>query len=119
MSYTKEFNPRYSSVSLEATADIINIPANKPRVYKAGTPMVTFTDFLGRNHYLPYRTKKQYAEIVQYIGMFRRESITLSRIFSDYSVKNGKYVNEPALKRELKNVFGFSTKAINILLQKF
>ena len=119
MSYTKEFTPRYSSVSLESSADIINIPANKERMYKAGTPMVTFTDFLGRNHNLPYRTKKQYKEICQYINMFRKESITLSRIFADYSVKNGKWVNEPQLKRELKSVFNLSTKAINILLNKF
>ena len=70
----------------------------------------------GRKYFLPYRTKKQYAEIVAFIKLFRQEDITLKRILSDYSVKMGQYVNEPKLRKEIKDAFGFSKSAIDMIL---
>ena len=106
----------YSSVNYESFGNIKNIPANRARVIKAGTPIITFTDMFGRNFNFPYRTKKQYAEIVQFIKLFRNEDITLKRILSDYSVKMGKYVNESKLRKEIKAEFGFTKSAIDLIL---
>ncbi len=106
----------YASVNYESFGNIKNIPANKARVVKAGTPVVTYTTMFGRKYFLPYRTKKQYAEIVAFIKLFRQEDITLKRILSDYSVKMGQYVNEPKLRKEIKDAFGFSKSAIDMIL---
>jgi hypothetical protein len=119
MSYTKEFTPRYSSVSLEATADIKNIPANKARQYKAGTPMVTFTDFLGRNHYLPYRTKKQYKEICGFLKGMRSESATIKQLCAQYEVRNGFYVKEALLIKDLQNALNFTKKQAQLVVGRF
>ncbi len=106
----------YASVNYESFGNIKNIPANKARVIKAGLPVVTYTNMFGKSFYLPYRTKKQYAEIVQFIKLFRQEDITLKRILSDYSVKMGRYVNESKLRKEIKAEFGFSKSAIDLIL---
>ena len=106
----------YASVNYESFGNIKNIPANKARVVKAGTPVVTYTTMFGRKYFLPYRTKKQYAEIVAFIKLFRQEDITLKRILSDYSVKMGQYVNEPKLRKEIRDAFGFSKSAIDMIL---
>lgn len=106
----------YASVNYESFGNIKNIPANKARVIKAGTPVVTYTTMFGRKYFLPYRTKKQYAEIVAFIKLFRQEDITLKRILSDYSVKMGRYVNESKLRAEIKQAFGFSKSAIDSIL---
>ena len=106
----------YASVNYESFGNIKNIPANKARVIKAGTPVVTYTTMFGRKYFLPYRTKKQYAEIVALIKLFSQEDITLKRILSDYSVKMGQYVNEPKLRKEIKDAFGFSKSAIDMIL---
>jgi ankyrin repeat protein len=60
--------------------------------------------------------KKQYAEIVQFIKLFRNEDITLKRILSDYSVSYGQYVNESKLRKEIKAEFGFTKSAIDLIL---
>ncbi len=119
MSYTKEFTPRYSSVSLEASADIINIPANKERTFKAGTPMVTFTDFLGRNHFLPYRTKKQYKEICEFLKGMRAESASIKQICAQYEVRNGFYVKEAQLVKDLQKAFNFTKKQAQRIVGRF
>jgi hypothetical protein len=106
----------YSSVNYESFGNIKNIPANKARVSKAGLPVVTYTTMFGKNYFFPYRTKKQYSEIVSFIKLFRQEDITLRRILSDYSVKMGMYVNEPKLRKELREAFGFSKSAIDSIL---
>jgi len=106
----------YASVNYESFGNIKNIPANRARVVKAGTPVVTYTTMFGRKYFLPYRTKKQYAEIAAFIKLFRQEDITLKRILSDYSVKMGQYVNEPKLRKELREAFGFSKSAIDMIL---
>ena len=106
----------YASVNYESFGNIKNIPANKARVIKAGLPVVTYTNMFGKSFYLPYRTKKQYAEIVQFIKLFRNEDITLKRILSDYSVKMGRYVNESKLRKEIKAEFGFTKSAIDLIL---
>lgn len=106
----------YASVNYESFGNIKNIPANRARVIKAGTPVVTYTNMFGRTFNLPYRTKKQYAEIVSFIKLFRNEDITLKRILADYSVKMGQYVNEPKLRKELREAFGFSKSAIDSIL---
>jgi hypothetical protein len=106
----------YASVNYESFGNIKNIPANKARVIKAGTPVVTYTTMFGKSYRFPYRTKKQYAEIVAFIKLFRQEDITLKRILSDYSVSYGKWVNETKLRKEIKQAFGFSKSAIDLIL---
>lgn len=111
-----EFYPRYSSINTEASSEIKNIPANRARVIKAGTPVITFTDILGRNYRFPFRNKKQRAEISQLINLLKEDSRTLKAILDGYEVRLGLYVNEKALRKELKEVFGFSNNAIDSVL---
>jgi len=106
----------YSSVNYESFGNIKNIPANKARVIKAGTPIITFTDMFGRNFNFPYRTKKQRSEISDILRLLKAENNLLNRILSDYSVKMGKYVNESKLRAELKQAFGFSKSNIDSIL---
>ena len=106
----------YSSVNYESFGNIKNIPANKARVLKAGTPIITFTDMFGKDYFFPYRTKKQRSEISEILKLLRAENNTLNRILSDYSVKMGKYVNESKLRAELKQAFGFSKSNIDSII---
>ena len=106
----------YTSMNYERFGMYKDVPANKERVIKASTPIITFTDMFGRNFFFPYRTKKQRAEISSILKMLRAENNTLNRILSDYSVKMGKYVNESKLRAELKQAFGFSKSNIDSIL---
>ena len=113
---TFEFIPRYSSINAETSAEFKNIPANKPRVIKAGTPIITFTDILGRNYNFPFRNKKQRAEISQLLNLLKEDSKTLRAILDSYEVRYGRYVNEKGLRKELKAAFGFSNNAIDSVI---
>jgi hypothetical protein len=114
--YVSEFKPRYSSINSESAAEFKNIPANKPRVIRAGTPVITFTDILGRNYRFPFRNKKQRAEISQLLNLLREDSRTLRAILDSYEVRFGRYVNEKALRKELKQAFGFTNNAIDSVI---
>ena len=116
MKNTFEFIPRYSSINAENSAEIKNIPANKPRVIKAGTPIITFTDILGKNYNFPFRNKKQRAEISQLLNLLKEDSRTLRAILDSYEVRAGLYVNEKALRKELKQAFGFTNNAIDSVI---
>jgi hypothetical protein len=111
-----EFKPRYSSINSESAAEFKNIPANKPRVIKAGTPIITFTDIFGKNYNFPFRNKKQRTEISQLLNLLREDSLTLKAILDGYEVKYGRYVNEKGLRKELKLAFGFSNNAIDSVI---
>ena len=111
-----EFYPRYSSINTEASAEIKNIPANKARVIKAGVPVITFTDILGRNYRFPFRNKKQRAEISQLLNLLKEDSRTLRAILDSYEVRAGLYVNENKLRKELKQAFGFTNNAIDSVI---
>jgi hypothetical protein len=111
-----EFYPRYSSINTEASSEYKKIPANKPRVMKAGTPVITFTDILGRNYRFPFRNKKQRAEISQLLNLLKEDSRTLRAILDSYEVRYGVYVNEKGLRKELKTAFGFSNNAIDSVI---
>ena len=113
---TLEFIPRYSSINTEASSEIKNIPANKPRVIKAGTPIITFTDIFGKNYNFPFRNKKQRAEISQLLNLLKEDSKTLRAILDSYEVRYGRYVNEKGLRKELKQAFGFSNNAIDSVI---
>ena len=116
MKNTFEFIPRYSSINTESASEFKNIPANKPRVIKAGTPIITFTDILGRSYKFPFRNKKQRAEISQLLNLLKEDSRTLRAILDGYEVKYGRYVNEKGLRKELKQAFGFSNNAIDSVI---
>jgi hypothetical protein len=116
MKNTFEFYPRYSSINTEASAEIKNIPANRARVIKAGVPVITFTDILGRNYRFPFRNKKQRAEISQLLNLLKEDSRTLRAILDSYEVRAGLYVNEKALRKELKQAFGFTNNAIDSVI---
>ena len=111
-----EFIPRYSSINAETSAEFINIPANKPRVIKAGTPIITFTDIFGKNYNFPFRNKKQRAEISQLLNLLKEDSKTLRAILDSYEVRYGRYVNEKGLRKDLKQAFGFSNNAIDSVI---
>jgi hypothetical protein len=111
-----EFYPRYSSINTEASSEFKNIPANKPRVIRAGTPVITFTDILGRNYRFPFRNKKQRAEISQLLNLLKEDSKTLRAILDSYEVRYGVYVNEKGLRKELASAFGFSKNAIDSVI---
>lgn len=113
---TLEFIPRYSSINTESASEFKNIPANKARVIKAGVPVITFTDILGRNYQFPFRNKKQRAEISQLINLLKEDSRTLRAILDGYEVRMGRWVNENKLRKELKQAFGFSNNAIDSVL---
>lgn len=113
---TLEFIPRYSSINTEASSEFKNIPANKPRVIKAGTPIITFTDIFGKNYNFPFRNKKQRAEISQLLNLLKEDSKTLRAILDSYEVRYGRYVNEKGLRKELKAAFGFSNNAIDSVI---
>lgn len=113
---TLEFIPRYSSINTEASSEFKNIPANKPRVIKAGTPIITFTDIFGKNYNFPFRNKKQRAEISQLLNLLKEDSKTLRAILDSYEVRYGRYVNEKSLRKELKMAFGFSNNAIDSVI---
>jgi hypothetical protein len=106
----------YASMNYEKFGEFKNIPANKQRVIKAGTPVITFTDIFGKNYFFPYRTKKQRSEISEILRLLKSDNVTLNRILADYSVKMGKYVNEAKLRRELKAEFGFTKSAIDSII---
>ena len=106
----------YASMNYEKFGEFKNIPANKQRVIKAGTPVITFTDMFGRNFFFPYRTKKQRSEISDILRLLKAENNQLNRILSDYSVKMGKYVNESKLRAEIKSAFNFSKSNIDSIL---
>jgi hypothetical protein len=110
------FIPRYSATNLESASEIKNIPANKARVIKAGVPVITFTDILGRNYRFPFRNKKQRAEISQLLNLLKEDSRTLRAILDSYEVRAGLYVNEKALRKELKQAFGFTNNAIDSVI---
>lgn len=111
-----EFLPRYSATNLEAASEIKKIPANRARVIKAGTPVITFTDILGRNYRFPFRNKKQRAEISQVLNLLKTDSYTLNAILDSYEVKLGRWVNEARLRKEIQAAFGFSNNTINSVL---
>jgi len=110
------FIPRYSATNLEAASEIKNIPANKARVIKAGVPVITFTDIFGKSFRFPFRNKKQRAEISQLINLLKEDTRTLNAILDSYEVRAGLYVNEKALRKELKSAFGFSNNAIDSVI---
>ncbi len=110
------FIPRYSATNLESASEFKNIPANKQRVIKAGTPVITFTDIFGRNYRFPFRNKKQRAEISQLVNLLKEDSRTLNAILDGYEVRAGLYVNEKALRKELKQAFGFTNNAIDSVI---
>jgi len=113
---TLEFIPRYSSINSESAAEFKNIPANKPRVIKAGVPVITFTDIFGSNYRFPFRNKKQRAEISQLINLLKEDTRTLNNILESYEVRAGYWVKEKALRKELKQAFGFSNNAIDSII---
>jgi len=111
-----EFKPRYSPINSESASEFKNIPANKPRVIRAGTPIITFTDIFGKNYQFPFRNKKQRAEISQLLNLLREDTYTLKAILDGYEVRYGRYVNEKGLRNELKLAFGFSKNAIDSVI---
>ena len=113
---TLEFIPRYSSINTESASEFKNIPANRARVIKAGVPVITFTDIFGKRYQFPFRNKKQRAEISQLINLLKEDTRTLNAILDGYEVRSGLYVNEKALRKELKQAFGFSNNAIDSVI---
>jgi hypothetical protein len=65
--------------------------------------IVTFTDFMGKSHYIVCKTRKKLAEANQFLKMFKTESVKINQILSEYPVKMGKFPKKfhSEIKREL------------------
>jgi hypothetical protein len=72
--------------------------------------VVSFRDFLGKEHNIVCKNRKKLAEANQFLKMFKTESVKINSILSEYPVVMGnfpkKYHSE--IKRELASA-GFST----------
>jgi hypothetical protein len=72
--------------------------------------VVSFRDFLGKEHNIVCKTRKKLAEANQFLKMFKTESVKINSILSEYPVVMGafpkKYHSE--IKKELASA-GFST----------
>jgi len=72
--------------------------------------VVSFRDFLGKEHRIVCKNRKKLAEANQFLKMFKTESVKINSILGEYPVVMGafpkKYHSE--IKRELASA-GFST----------
>ena len=72
--------------------------------------IVSFTDFLGKQHNIVCRNRKKLAEANQFLKMFKTESVAINKILGEYPVVMGKFPTKyhSEIKRELAGA-GFST----------
>lgn len=93
-----------------------NFAASKMPVRKAGTPVIEFINIFGRKFLFPYKTRRQFNEASAMVKLMRVENQQLKNLLDEYNVKCGKWVNEPKLRRELRDTFGMTKPAIDKLL---
>ena len=80
--------------------------------------VVSFTDFLGKEHRIVCKNRKKLAEANQFLKMFKTESVKINSILGEYPVVMGEYPKKyhSEIKRELAGA-GFSTVS-NFLIGK-
>ena len=72
--------------------------------------IVSYTDFLGKNHNIVCSNRKKLAEASAFLKMFKTESVAINKILAEYPVVLGKFPTKyhAEIKRELA-VAGYST----------
>ena len=72
--------------------------------------VVSFKDFLGKEHNIVCKNRKKLAEANQFLKMFKSETVRINSILSEYPVVMGKFPKKyhSEIKRELASA-GFST----------
>jgi hypothetical protein len=72
--------------------------------------VVSFRDFLGKEHRIVCKNRKKLAEANQFLKMFKTESVKINSILGEYPVVMGEYPKKyhSEIKRELAAA-GFST----------
>ena len=72
--------------------------------------IVSYTDFLGKQHNIVCKTRKKLVEANQFLKMFKTESVSINKILGEYPVVMGEYPKKyhSEIKRELASA-GFST----------
>jgi hypothetical protein len=72
--------------------------------------VVSFRDFLGKEHRIVCKNRKKLAEANQFLKMFKTESVKINSILGEYPVVMGEYPKKyhSEIKRELASA-GFST----------
>ena len=72
--------------------------------------IVTYTDFMGKEHNIVCKTRKKLVEANQFLKMFKTESVSINKILGEYPVVMGEYPKKyhSEIKRELAGA-GFST----------
>ena len=80
--------------------------------------VVSFKDFLGKEHNIVCKNRKKLAEANQFLKMFKTETVAINKILSEYPVVLGKFPKKyhSEIKRELASA-GFSTVS-NFLIGK-
>jgi len=74
--------------------------------------VVSFRDFLGKEHRIVCKNRKKLAEANQFLKMFKTESVKINSILSEYPVVMGKFPTKyhSEIRRELATA-GFSSVA--------
>jgi len=72
--------------------------------------VVSFRDFLGKEHRIVCKNRKKLVEANQFLKMFKTESVKINSILGEYPVVMGEYPKKyhSEIKRELAAA-GFST----------
>jgi hypothetical protein len=72
--------------------------------------VVSFRDFLGKEHRIVCKNRKKLAEANEFLKMFKTESVKINSILGEYPVVMGKFPKKyhSEIKRELASA-GFST----------
>ena len=72
--------------------------------------IVSYTDFLGKQHNIVCKSRPKLKEANEFLKMFKTESVKINKILAEYPVVMGKFPKKyhSEIKRELASA-GFST----------
>ena len=72
--------------------------------------IVSYTDFLGKQHNIVCKSRPKLKEANEFLKMFKTESVAINKILSEYPVVMGKFPTKyhSEIKKELASA-GFST----------
>jgi hypothetical protein len=72
--------------------------------------VVSFRDFMGKEHNIVCKTRKKLVEANQFLKMFKTESVAIGKILGEYPVVMGEYPKKyhSEIKRELASA-GFGS----------
>lgn len=100
-----QFNDAKKHRSQEQTVYLTSAPTKLSEKKSSGT-YLEFVDHFGKKYVIHCRTRKQLAEGMKYLAMFKREKWLVDTICAQYNVKLGKFQNAPALRKDLAGLVG-------------